>query len=351
MTARFGGVARPAIALVRAAAAAGLAIAGGVAATPSQAATDAGAAALRPCAVLSTGIGNGGDQGEVDDQLSESDRTLARLVESRLMDRGYVVRMVFVEPSERTWAVSKPQRALQFWRCGTQVEIDHVLERSTMLLGSFGFDVVVRHRDDAANAPAAMPTTVTWKKHYRYLLDQPNLDAFRMGPMASAIVDDLVASQAIEGVRGRPVDPAVVRAEYERLVAADRGAMELHVRHILLRTEGDANYALARIVDAHEDFAAVAHDASIDTASAEKGGDLGWSLPSVYVPAFAAAIVNASPRGRVDHVVHTPFGWHVVEVLDQRPLEPPAFEAVKDRVAAVLRWQQVVPAVDAAARP
>jgi hypothetical protein len=322
------------------------ALAAALAAPGSSRAADA--PPLRPCAVLSTGLGNGGDAGEVNDEMSENDRGLASLVESRLMEQGYVVRMVFVEASERGWKVPKPQRALQFWGCETQVEIDHVLTRSPMLPSAFGFDVIVRHRGTATASPAAMDTA--WKRHYRYIVDTPNIAAFKLPTMAATLVDDLVASHAIDDVKGRVIDAAEVRAEYDRLVAAERGSMEMHVRHILLESEGDANYALQRVAEAHEEFAAVARDVSKDRGSAEKGGDLGWSLPSAYVPAFAAAIKGAAPHGLVDHVVQTPFGWHVVEVLDQRPHEPPAFDAVKDRVAALIRWRQVVPPADGAAR-
>jgi peptidyl-prolyl cis-trans isomerase SurA len=54
-----------------------------------------------------------------------------------------------------------------------------------------------------------------------------------------------------------------------------------------------------------------------EDASSAKGGDLGWISPGDTVPDFEKAM----DRLKVDELsqpVRTPFGWHVIQVLERR---------------------------------
>lgn len=100
---------------------------------------------------------------------------------------------------------------------------------------------------------------------------------------------------------------------------------ESQVRHILIKTNElvDDSEALRRLgllkqrIENGEDFAALAQAYSDDSASAVKGGDLGWITPDVLVPAFAEAM-NKLQRGEISDPVQTPFGWHIIQVLDRK---------------------------------
>ena len=100
---------------------------------------------------------------------------------------------------------------------------------------------------------------------------------------------------------------------------------ETHVRHILIKTnelvdDEEAKHRLELIkqrIDQGGDFAALAEAYSDDTVSAVKGGDLGWISPEVVVPAFAAAMENLRP-GEISQPVQTPFGWHIIQVLERK---------------------------------
>jgi peptidyl-prolyl cis-trans isomerase SurA len=106
--------------------------------------------------------------------------------------------------------------------------------------------------------------------------------------------------------------------------AAAAGVQQTHVRHILLRareglSESEARDRLQRLRDrivAGEDFAEVAKLNSED-ASASKGGDLGWVAAGDTVPEFERAM-NALNTGEISQPIHTPFGWHLVQVLERR---------------------------------
>ena len=54
-----------------------------------------------------------------------------------------------------------------------------------------------------------------------------------------------------------------------------------------------------------------------EDATSAKGGDLGWISPGDTVPDFEKAM-NKLEINEVSQPVRTPFGWHVVQVLDRR---------------------------------
>src|SRR6266571_2041110 len=99
---------------------------------------------------------------------------------------------------------------------------------------------------------------------------------------------------------------------------------QAHVRHILLRTnelvsEDDARRKLSnlreRIVNG-VNFAELARLNS-DDSSASRGGDLGWVYPGDTVPEFERAFMDMKPM-EVSQPVKTPFGWHLIQVLERR---------------------------------
>jgi peptidyl-prolyl cis-trans isomerase SurA len=99
---------------------------------------------------------------------------------------------------------------------------------------------------------------------------------------------------------------------------------QTHARHILVRvneivSESDAKAKIDRLkdrIDSGAKFEELAKLNSEDTTSA-KGGDLGWVNPGDTVPEFDEAMKKLEPN-RVSAPVRTPFGWHLIEVLERR---------------------------------
>ena len=100
---------------------------------------------------------------------------------------------------------------------------------------------------------------------------------------------------------------------------------QTHVRHILIRTneavsEADARRRLEdlreRIMRGGADFAELARLHSED-GTAARGGDLGWVYPGDTVPDFERAMDALKP-GEISEPVKTPFGWHLIQVLERR---------------------------------
>ena len=99
---------------------------------------------------------------------------------------------------------------------------------------------------------------------------------------------------------------------------------QTHARHILIRlnevvSENDARNRLAGLKDRLDhgaDFGELARLQSDDT-SAARGGDLGWVTPGDVVPEFEKAMDALKP-GQISAPFKTPFGWHIVQVLERR---------------------------------
>ena len=96
-------------------------------------------------------------------------------------------------------------------------------------------------------------------------------------------------------------------------------------RHILvqpseIRTENQAELLINDIyerLNEGEDFKQLARQYSEDPGSKMDGGDLGWSNPGDYDPAFEKTM-NETQIGEMSKPIQSSFGWHIIEVLDRR---------------------------------
>jgi peptidyl-prolyl cis-trans isomerase SurA len=105
----------------------------------------------------------------------------------------------------------------------------------------------------------------------------------------------------------------------------DAPVTQSRVRHILIRTnevvsESDARRRLddirERVVNGRADFAEMARVHS-DDASAGRGGELDWVYPGDTVPDFERAMQELKV-GEISPPVRTPFGYHLIQVLERR---------------------------------
>lgn len=128
----------------------------------------------------------------------------------------------------------------------------------------------------------------------------------------------------------------------------------LHVRHILFAvTPGINVQALAVHAEktllelTHKDtpsgrFAQRAAELS-NCPSSTQGGDLGWIAPSDCAPELAKELFHSSHRqgslGVHPMLVHSRFGFHIVEVLERRVGTQPAYAEVHERIARLLAMQ------------
>lgn len=99
---------------------------------------------------------------------------------------------------------------------------------------------------------------------------------------------------------------------------------QTNVRHILIKpsevvSDADAQHRLTDLKERIENggnFAELARQYSED-GTAAKGGELGWVNPGDTVPDFEKAMNELQP-GQVSAPVRSPFGWHLIQVLERR---------------------------------
>ena len=101
---------------------------------------------------------------------------------------------------------------------------------------------------------------------------------------------------------------------------------EVSSRHILIKpsvilSDDKAEKMLKefreQILAGEVDFAVLAKEHSADPGSALKGGDLGWSDPSAYVPEFRDTLEKLE-IDEISAPVRSQHGWHLMQLIDKR---------------------------------
>jgi peptidyl-prolyl cis-trans isomerase C len=141
--------------------------------------------------------------------------------------------------------------------------------------------------------------------------------------------DKLLMESQLMQIAKTATSDASLHAIYDQAAKAQKPEEEIHARHILVATEGDAQAVLKRL-KAGEDFAKVAKETSKDPGS--EGGDLGWFTKDRMVPAFADAAFKLK-ENEISEPVKSQFGWHVIQLEGRRQKTFPPFEQVKDQIA------------------
>jgi peptidyl-prolyl cis-trans isomerase SurA len=116
----------------------------------------------------------------------------------------------------------------------------------------------------------------------------------------------------------------ILKLNDKRGLDATLNVTQTHARHILIKTneltsESDARNRLLQLKERIDNGAKFEDLARLhsDDGSASKGGDLGWINPGDTVPEFEKAM-NALKVGEISQPVQSPFGLHLIQVLERR---------------------------------
>ncbi|ADK17181.1 MULTISPECIES: peptidylprolyl isomerase [Clostridium] len=115
---------------------------------------------------------------------------------------------------------------------------------------------------------------------------------------------------------------------------------KMHLAHILVKTKDEAQKVKARL-DKGEDFAKVAKEVSQDTATKDKGGDLGFVNynDSGYDAQFMAG-AKALKEGAISDPVQSSFGYHIIKCIKKQEYPVKDFNKVKDDIKKQLESDQ-----------
>jgi peptidyl-prolyl cis-trans isomerase C len=129
-----------------------------------------------------------------------------------------------------------------------------------------------------------------------------------------------------------------LRAEYETQVS-QLSKQEYHAKHILVATEPFAQKVIDSLGKGAK-FEDVAKKESMDS-SKDNGGDLGWFTPDKMVKPFSDAVLGLKPGEYTKKPVQTQYGWHVIELVETRDLQPPNYDNVRQRLEQVVQAKKI----------
>jgi len=157
------------------------------------------------------------------------------------------------------------------------------------------------------------------------------------------------------------VSDQATRDFYEKNKEKIRTPERLHLRHILIRVDPKAPAAdkakakqkaedLLNRLQAGEDFAQLATASSEDPGTKVRGGDLGWISKGQTPPQFENAAFALTKPNQLSGVVESPFGFHIIQLLERQPAGALPYDQVKERIGNMLKEQQAQQQVEARVR-
>lgn len=173
----------------------------------------------------------------------------------------------------------------------------------------------------------AIVTKLVASKGYAEKLQNDKEVKDRLKDAEAAIVADVYVRKAVQP----KITEDKIKARYDELAAKFKPEDEVRARHILVKTEDEANDILKQLKDG-ADFAKLATEKSLDKGSAKQGGDLGYFTRAVMVKPFAEAAFAMKAGDLSDKPIKTDFGYHIIKLEDRRKSSPPPLAEVKDQI-------------------
>jgi peptidyl-prolyl cis-trans isomerase C len=163
-----------------------------------------------------------------------------------------------------------------------------------------------------------------------------------------AQADQILASAALRAAVLPKLNEDAIKAQYDKEYAGKPGEQEVHARHILVDSEAKAKDIIAQLDHGakFEDLAKKYGDPK--DAATQQGGDLGFFKKGDMLPEFSDAAFKMKPNEYTKTPIHTRYGWHVIQVLETRISQPPAYDQVHDQIKQQLGQQDMQAAIEAA---
>lgn len=118
---------------------------------------------------------------------------------------------------------------------------------------------------------------------------------------------------------------------------------QVHARHILVQDLKTAQMIEGKLKSGAK-FEDLAKQYSTDPGSKDKGGDLGFFRQGQMVPSFEKAAFS-QPVNQVGPPVKSPFGYHIIQVLERTPGQKATAQSAHDQIVDQLKQSQEAPLV------
>jgi parvulin-like peptidyl-prolyl isomerase len=114
----------------------------------------------------------------------------------------------------------------------------------------------------------------------------------------------------------------------------DKQKEEIHAAHILVETKAQADSIYQQLKNG-ADFTQLAKEKSIDPSAKNNGGDLGFFRWGKMVPEFQDAAFKLKV-GEISRPVQTQYGWHIIKLIEKRPVEQTSYADAKKMIQSRL---------------
>ncbi|MDX6153426.1 peptidylprolyl isomerase [Marinococcus sp. PL1-022] len=111
--------------------------------------------------------------------------------------------------------------------------------------------------------------------------------------------------------------------------------VQVEASHILVESEKEANEIIKEL-EGGADFAELAKEKSIDTASGESGGELGYFGKGEMTEAFEKAAFDMEVDSISEEPVETEHGFHVIKVTGKKD----SYDELKDDIKQTLKTEE-----------
>ncbi|MDP3875375.1 MAG: peptidylprolyl isomerase [Methylobacter sp.] len=166
--------------------------------------------------------------------------------------------------------------------------------------------------------------------------------------LAQALIDNKKSSITV------PDMSALALTEYQGHPEKYQDDEMIEARHILLKATGadlkQKHEELAQLIkkiEQGESFEALAKQHSDDKGSAAKGGNLGAFKRGQMVATFEAAAFKLRKPNQLSDIVETPYGVHVIQLVNYKPAQLKPFDTVKPAIISELENEYIKRELDA----
>jgi len=169
----------------------------------------------------------------------------------------------------------------------------------------------------------------------RQALDQSDETRRRLAVARERILGNMLVEEHLKNT----VNETNLRRIYDEQAQSYKLGKERRVRHILMLEKEGIDKIAKRLADG-EDFATLASEYSEDRISRENGGDIGYFRKDMLDPQFTT-IAFGTAIGETSAPFKTEFGWHVLEVEDERTPTKSDFADVRDEMLNFMTYDEI----------
>ncbi len=219
-------------------------------------------------------------------------------------------------------------------------------------------NITVDHlRDLIANANYVSTSSVDFD--YRLGESKMKVDFLKVDPDKVALT---ITDAEIQAFLANADSAAKIKTFYDAHQSEYHTPEKVHARHILVAYKDARNAAgdaakrskedakkraetlLAHVKASGADFAAIAKKETDEPTGKNSGGDLGFFSADAMVKEFSDAAF-AMKAGQLSSVVESPFGFHIIQLLERKPEHNVSLEQARLEIARKLLRQTQGPAL------